>query len=77
MMNENHVRTLLETMRQYKQSGITQTISSEDRQKLHVNYEQESDAFVIRDFESKLSQQISDVNEAVQIILAQLKEIIT
>ncbi|MFB1082727.1 hypothetical protein [Jeotgalibacillus sp. JSM ZJ347] len=76
-MNENHVRTLLETMRQYNQSGITQTISSEDQQKLLVNYEKESDAFLITDFESKMNQQINDMNEAVQVIVARLKNMIT
>nr|WP_039806920.1 hypothetical protein [Jeotgalibacillus malaysiensis] len=76
-MNEKHVRTLLETMKQYNQSGITQTISSEDQKRLHVNYEKESDAFMIRDFESKMNQQISDINDAVKVIATQLKKMIT
>ncbi|KIL51356.1 hypothetical protein KP77_08680 [Jeotgalibacillus alimentarius] len=73
MMNENHVRTLLETMRQYNQSGITQTISSGNEQKLLVNYEKESDAFIITDHENKLNQQINDMNDAVHTIVQLLK----
>ncbi|MBM7579355.1 hypothetical protein [Jeotgalibacillus terrae] len=76
-MNENHVRTLLETMKQYNRSGITQTISSGNKQKLLVNYEKETDAFLITDHENKLNQQINDVNEAVYIIVQQLKRYLT
>ncbi|WP_134373441.1 hypothetical protein [Jeotgalibacillus aurantiacus] len=73
-MNEANVRTILETMKQYKESGITQSFNAGQGVMLLVSYAPEEDLFVFANPQIELQQKIATITDAVTEIIAFTKD---